>query len=398
MKRTLKTSLAALLSVLILVLCCAPSLAAGKNGADAAGAAGGAGKLAFGPDGKFTILQITDAQDDMYPAHELIPFLKKSIELASPDLIVCTGDMVEDTRPCDFGVDDHPIWEGVKTADPEKTRANTEKAADFVFSVFEESGVPFAVALGNNDWKVGMDGDDWLRLLDKYEMNITADMSVGSGGVDYRLPVWSSDGKTTLFDLYCLDTGRHGISDESLEWFRTESAARKDADGKAVPSFVFQHIPVGECGRLFEKCKKSDPGAERYAFGYYRLIDGAQGYFQSAYMGSDSEEFSAWKESGSVIAAFFGHMHQDGYTGTYDGIELNLTYGCEFAKNGPYGVRVITLDENDVTDYENILYQYKNGEFTSETAKRSDLSFLERLGMTLDGMRYMTERFFKNIF
>ena len=48
--------------------------------------------LKFGADGKFTILQISDPQDDAYPAHELDDFIRKSIETVKPDFIVLSED------------------------------------------------------------------------------------------------------------------------------------------------------------------------------------------------------------------------------------------------------------------------------------------------------------------
>ena len=87
-----------------------------------------ASQLKFGEDGKFTILHLTDTQDDQYPAHELRPFLEKAIETAQPDLIIFTGDLVEDFRPGDFK-DNFGVWEGVVTLglkgkDKEKTKKN----------------------------------------------------------------------------------------------------------------------------------------------------------------------------------------------------------------------------------------------------------------------------------
>ena len=43
--------------------------------------AGAVDSLRFNEDGDFTILQIADTQDDMYPAYELKPFIEKAIEL-----------------------------------------------------------------------------------------------------------------------------------------------------------------------------------------------------------------------------------------------------------------------------------------------------------------------------
>ena len=67
--------------------------------------AGEAGKLKFSADGDFTILHISDMQDDRYPAYDMLNFVRLAIENTDPDLIVITGDIVEDWRLGDFGAD-----------------------------------------------------------------------------------------------------------------------------------------------------------------------------------------------------------------------------------------------------------------------------------------------------
>jgi hypothetical protein len=69
------------------------------------------------------------------------------------------------------------------------------------------------------------------------------------------------------------------------------------------------------------------------------------------------------------MGAYFGHWHTEGYTGVWDGIELGFTYGCEFAKPGPYGYRLITVYEDDVENYENVLYTYEG------SVKKGDARF-----------------------
>ena len=66
-------------------------------------------ELKFGSDGKFTILQISDPQDDHNPAYDLVEFLKLSVDETNPDLIIFTGDIVEDSRIGDIGIDDEPF-------------------------------------------------------------------------------------------------------------------------------------------------------------------------------------------------------------------------------------------------------------------------------------------------
>lgn len=363
--------------------------------------------LKFGDDGKFTILHLTDTQDDQYPAHELKPFLEKAIEQAKPDLIVFTGDLVEDFRQGDFK-DNFGVWEGVvalgiKGKDKEKTQKNTFLAADYVLSVFEESGVPFALTQGNNDYKTCVSNDEWKTFYANYKNNLTADQSDGSDGIDYRLPIFGADGKEVKLNIYCMDTGEHGISDASVDWYAADSSAQKTQNGKPVPAFVFQHIPVEELAHLFTTCDKNDPdGVLVVSLGgikRYKLIDGAHGYFDNVYYGEDGEsyEFTAWKQQGDVIAAFFGHMHQDGYSGTYDGIELNMTYGCEFAKSGPYGMRVITLSEDDVTAYENQIYSFENGTFTPDPFNAPQRSFKEKVKLFTDSLFYIVKSLIRKV-
>ena len=89
----MKKILSVLLSVWLLVSC----FVFGVNAEDDA--------LRFGEDGKFTVLQITDPQDDAYPAHGLKEFVEKAIEETNPDFIVITGDIVEDSRAGDISDD-----------------------------------------------------------------------------------------------------------------------------------------------------------------------------------------------------------------------------------------------------------------------------------------------------
>ena len=391
MKRTKRFAAACLSLLLALAVCILP-----------ASAAEDAPALRFKNDGTFTILHLTDTQDDQYPAHELKPFLEKAIETAKPDLIVFTGDLVEDTRPGDFK-DDFGVWEGVSVlGNPDKTRENAFTAADYVLSIFENSGVPFALTQGNNDYKVSVYNAEWERFYKNYPHCLVNDMSEFSDGIDYRLPVYGGDGSVKL-NLYCLDSGRAAIDDVSLDWYKADSDAQKAANGRTVPAFVFQHIPVDEVSRLFTPCDAKDPDgvlvADFGAFRYYKLADTAHGYFSTVYHSETggSDEFAAWKQQGDVIAAFFGHMHQDGYSGVYDGVELSLTYGCEFAKDGPYGMRVITLHEGDVTRYDNQSYTYTDGAFSADPDQPAAKTLSQKISMFFDSLFYVIKTMIRKV-
>lgn len=321
-------------------------------------------ELKFSEDGKFTVLQISDPQDDHYPAYDLVNFLKISIDETNPDLIVFTGDIVEDSRIGDIGIDDESLREGVEVDDYEQTLRNVTETCKAVFAEAESRGIPFAVCQGNNDYKSGVTNEDWLKIYNSYENSLTVDESNDSTGrIDFNLEIKSSDGKGTAFNIWMMDTQGSSVNEEQINWYKSESAALKAENGdEPVPSILFQHIPTDDIGNLFEECNFWDEGASIGDDGKcYRLNQEiASGYHAGAVIpGSTSEQFKAWKECGDVLGAYFGHWHTEGYTGTWDGIELGFTYGCEFAKPGPYGVRVFTLYEDDIKNFDNELYTYE---------------------------------------
>ena len=314
--------------------------------------------LRFGTDGKFTILQITDPQDDQHPCKDMLKLISLAVEQAKPDLVVFSGDLVEDKRLGDSGTDDEDMREGVCVYDAlgnvkhDETLTNVRTACQLLFNTVESKNIPFAVALGNNDYQTGLTSADWLDVLDDYRMNLTADESGDDDSrLDYNLDILSSSDDKTAFELWMMDTEKSAVTDSQLDWFKEAGNALKNKNsGVPVPSIVFQHIPVDDIGNLFERSHIWEAGALPSGLRFYRLNkDIANGYCTFVMLpGKTSDEFNAWKDDGGVFAAFFGHLHTEGYSGKWNGIELGLTYGSQFAKTGPYGARVITLHENSI--------------------------------------------------
>ncbi len=342
--------------------------------------------LRFGSDGKFTILQLTDPQDDAYIAHGLKEFIEKAIEETKPDFIVITGDIVEDSRAGDIS-DDKIFQEGVTVdGDYAATLANTKKACEDIFAPVEASGITYAISQGNNDYNSGITNEDWLKIYSSYSNNMTVDMSDDADGkIDCYIPVLSSDSDEPAFGLWMLDNGK-SFTSEQLEWF-------KGFETRGVPSVVFEHVPVDDMGNLYEECNIWDEGAIISGTKAYRLkgdiaIGHAEGIIEP---GASTSEFAAWKQQ-NVVGAFFGHWHTSGFTGVWDGITLGLTYGCQFSKSGPYGVRTIVLDEVSGT-IATEQYEYINGEFVlqiDEHYAEYDNAFEETVAKIIN--------FFKNLF
>ncbi|MCQ2481036.1 MAG: metallophosphoesterase [Clostridia bacterium] len=339
-------------------------------------------ELKFREDGTFKILQISDTQDDAHPAYDMIEFVKLSIKESKPDLIIFTGDLVEDKRPGDLTKDDDPFHEGVVVKNnQEKTTENLEKAADSVLSILQESGIPFALAQGNNDHNCGISDAYWLKIYSRYSNCLTTDMSNDSEGrIDYNILINGTDG-SPAFNLWIMDTERGGTNTEQDDWYKQASTELTNKYGKVIPAFVFEHIQVCDIGNLFEECSPFDEGAKACGSKVVRLNrEIATGYNFFGYEpGLTSQQFLSWKEQGDVIGAFFGHQHVEGFSGKVEGIELGFTYGCEFAKTGPYGYRVFTLHEDDILNYDNELFTYEGSVKTGNARieKQAEISYKE---------------------
>ena len=319
--------------------------------------------LRFGDDGKFTILQITDPQDDAHIAYGLIEFIEEAIDLTQPDFIVITGDLVEDSRLGDISSDDEILKEGVTVdGNREATLENVRATVAQIFAPLEASGIPYGVTLGNNDYKCGIGVMDWLGIFNEYPGCVTTSISCTTEfKVDNCHPVLSSDGRSTAYYLWLLDNSK-GFCDAQLNWMRY--TAQED-----VPGVVFAHTPIDDMGNLYEQCEAWDEGAIISGTDVYRLNDAiAGGHAEDIILpGTTTEAFKIWKEN-NVKGAFFGHWHTSGFTGTYDGITMGLTYGCQFAKEGPYGMRTVELDENS-GEITTKLFTYSNGQFSIQRNK-----------------------------
>lgn len=336
--------------------------------------------LKFRDDGTFRILQISDTQDDRYPAYDMLNLVELAIKEAQPDLIVFTGDLVEDSRIGDIGIDDQSFKEGVLVEDDHaKTLDNLTVAADNVLSIMEKSGIPFAIAQGNNDHKCGVSNAEWLEIYKKYSNCIIDDESDDpEQGIDYNIEIKGNDG-STVFNIWLMDTNRGGVCNEQIEWYKSEASTLKEQNGgEPVPAILFQHVQIADIGNLYEECKPWDEGAKGKGTKFYRLNrDIASGNNFFVYLPCEAgAEFSAWKEQGDVIGAFFGHQHIEGFSGVVDGIELGFTYGAEMAKTGPYGYRLITLHEDDPENYDNELYTYEG------SIKRGNAHFEKQIDET----------------
>ncbi len=327
--------------------------------------------LKFGSDGKFTILQIADIQDRSALKFLTRQYLTDVVKRVQPDLIVLTGDNI-------FG---KACKANTHTLEKLKVRSAIE---DFM-KIFEKAGIPTAMVFGNHDAECTVTKEEQMAIYNTYSCSLGVDEGNEIDGCgNYNLPILSSDGKKTAYNLWMLDSNMYEYDEEGnklgygrvmpnqLKWYVGKSNELKAANGgKAVPSMIFQHIVVPEIYDAFLQVPKGTPEAVEYRGNYYVLDpeNTVPGSALHEYPGPsfvNGGEFDCVKAQGDVVAMFFGHDHANSYSVKYRGVDLVCTPGVGFNSYGDScrGARVIELDENDLSTYkthvETFLSYYEN--------------------------------------
>ncbi len=305
-------------------------------------------QLQFGSDGEFKILHLADIQTwfPMMRGDKLM--LRAAIEAEQPDLIALGGDQLwGDSTPGDWYV---------------------KGAIRSYMDVFEEYGIPVAMVFGNHDAPEG-DIEQKQMMMELYE---SYDCFIGGSGAvfGYRvgnqhLPILSSDGSRTAFNLYFFDNGRDNfetedgsqdgyacITEEQINWYIETSNALKEANGgQPVPSINFQHMVVTE---IFDALVETGHG--------WTLPENAEGFMrEGACPPSHTHgQFDAFVAQGDIIATVSGHDHGNAYVVPYQGIDIINTQSCGFGaySSENMGYRVLVLNENDPWSYETYIKTY----------------------------------------
>lgn len=329
MNRFRKTTVALLLVLSLLVALMAPVGAAFGQKPD---------PLQFNEDGSFTILQISDTQDTQSPSPNVMTLIEKALDEATPDLVLFTGDQLKN-YDSDF--------------DGDHLERKVQQAIDAIVRPVQRRGIPFAAVFGNHDDSIDVSKEDQLNMYQRHSMCLMRDDAPELSGVgNYNLPILSSNGRRTAFNLYLLDShgGGDGVYDhikqDQIDWYvRTSNALKAANGGKPVPSMEFQHIPLPELRTV----------ANEGLIHTGENNEGVSGpYYNSGF-------FDAMAAQGDVIAAFCGHNHMNTYIGTLNGVDLGFTPGAGFNEYGndmERGVRVIELNERDLSTYDTHLLTF----------------------------------------
>jgi hypothetical protein len=277
----------------------------------------GPAPLKFNASGKFKIAQFTDIHWN--PAsdknHLTIENIRMVLKEEAPSLVVYTGDIV--------------------------TKGPSYQGWMDVTRPLIESGIPWAVTLGNHDDEADMTRDQIYDLLLTLPGFIGVKGPDISGTGNFVLPLQSSNSDDTKALIWFFDS--HGypadktlgkydwIKFDQIAWYRQKSAEfSQHNDGKPFPSLAYFHIPLPE----------------------YKLITGLEGTlgrFEEEVCSPDvnSGLFSAFLEMGDVTGMFVGHDHVNNYIGIHQGIAMGYgqVSGADAYGKFPRGSRIVELTE-----------------------------------------------------
>ncbi|MCQ2462257.1 MAG: metallophosphoesterase [Clostridia bacterium] len=319
-------------------------------------------------NGRFTVLQVSDAQDLQHARHAMLDMLERAYDRLCPDLVVLTGDNIlgNHLRDCWFI---HKYLVNTK----EKEYAAMQTAIKKLVEPIEKRNIPFAMIYGNHDDVNEITKEEQADIYRRYSRCTGLEKDDGRPEcATYNIPIYSEDGKSIKYNLWMMDSSWydktekkcHGyVKKEAVEWYKSKSAElKRENGGVPVPSLMFQHIPMRETLELIEQTDKAHASVE-FKGGYYKLKDGCSGIlgeFPGVTEEFDNGQLEAMKECGNIKAAVFGHDHVNLFTAKLDGIDIIQTSGASMRCYGDRtrGVRLFTLYENG--DYETEFYTYND--------------------------------------
>ncbi len=333
---------------MLAALLAAPSVSAASYAADAP-------KLRFHEDGKFSIMIFADVQDDQDVEATTVALMNESLDKYKPDLVVYLGDnTVAD------GYDNQ--YQAIKTiTEPCVTR-----------------NVPFAVVFGNHDQQTGVEKEELLKIYQSFGCLTYDDDPAVYGCGNCNLPILSSDGSKTAYNLWFIDSGSSNpdesvggydyVREDQIKWYETKAAELKARNGgETVPAVNFQHIVIPEVYNLMYS--KIPFGIKRFNYMGKNFFPVPRPFsFKGVVLEPPCPPYVAdgqadsWVSVGDIKAAFFGHDHINSYTTNYNGIDITSvpSVGCAAYSNEIVrGAGLITLDENnlDKVDYR-VIHMY----------------------------------------
>ena len=289
-------------------------------------------QLQFNKDGKFKIMLLADPQDG-YPIREdFIYLLNEALDKAEPDLVVFLGDNV-------MGADEWSL---------EKYKMGFDQ----MLAPIVEREIPFTLVFGNHDEESspGLTKEQILEIYQSFDGCLAYDaVPELHGCATHNLPILSSDGTHTAFNLWMMDSGSYAYTEKTgyhydcvrrdqIEWYEQTSKALEKENGAPVPSFMFQHIVPADVAEQvmvtlpFHLKNITDYNIEDgKSLSFLPNIFG----FKSGLVGEipcpsteNEGQMDSISQRGDVLALFFGHDHVNDFVGVDDnGIRMGYVGG-----------------------------------------------------------------------
>lgn len=321
-------------------------------------------------NGRFTVLQVSDAQDMHIVRKAMVKMLNSAYDTVKPDLVIFTGDNILGNHLKDARFGNKPV-----IFDKEGEFSRMKTALSHILKPVSDRAIPFAFIYGNHDDWNKISKNEQAEIYKSYKYCVPFNETDNTIDCDtYYIPVYGDNGaeKLGFFMIDCAEFDKEQnknyelIKPETVKWFIKESEhQRKRNNGKNIPSFLFTHIPLPVTETLFVKCEKDDPLAvkARKKDEYLKLdnkkADGSAFGHCSA-LKDDSGLFEEAKKEGNIIAAVFGHDHNNNFTANIDGIDIIQTPCASFRcyGNDLRGVRVFNFYEENIKEYETYTLTY----------------------------------------
>lgn len=255
------------------------------------------------------ILQITDVQFSDY-SEEITAFkaIKNTIDKADPDLIVFTGD----------NLDNHS----------KKTHL------DSFISYMDGYEAPWALVMGNHDYKSNVPLKEQCEAYEASEYCLFEEGNIENSYGNYSYTITYQN--SPVFSLIFMDSKTDGFEKEHVAWYQ-KTARKLKHKSELLPNFLFYHIPTVETVYAAEAYKANE------ALGDGEINENPDKQT------TDVGFFDKVVETGSTKAIFYGHDHLNNAFLNYRGIAL--CYGLKTGTNSYHRTRLqggnlITLNVN----------------------------------------------------
>ena len=320
-------------------------------------------------NGKFKILQVSDAQDMHYVRRSMIKMLNTAYDKLKPDLVLFTGDNVLSNHLLDARIGNRQSGKGFND-----TFLRMKKSLDYILSPLEKRNIPFAMIFGNHDDFCCMTKEEILGLYRSYHGFVGLTDTNGEAGTGtYNTLIYSGD--KPKFNLWLMDTSNHikgtghchsEVKAEAVEWYISKSNELKAQNGgESIPSLMFQHIPMPETEDCVEECKAKTKNAFKAQDGkYYRLkpekVLSGRLYEPTPGYTENNGQFEAIKNQKDVLAVVYGHHHKNIFDIEHEGVRIIQTPCASFRcyGNAHRGVRLFEIDEKNPQTFSTTHYSY----------------------------------------